>query len=145
MAISVPTFFPSAFYSEVVRIDTPASNVPIVYENDRKFFARNKGRKLCIRARYMAEFGLCMHDAIIGPPIQVLVVELAKGIHMVIAVFVGKSFFEGNDLTDSDVAQILIEMERLRGIDPAAWNAFVLSWNEYKKATESSAKHEAIN
>ena len=37
---------------------------------------------------------------------------------MVMPVFVGKSFFQGNDSTDLDTVQILIEMERLNGIDP---------------------------
>ena len=42
----LPQFCPSAFYSGIVRIDSPARQSMLIYDHDKKFFAQNRKRKL---------------------------------------------------------------------------------------------------
>jgi hypothetical protein len=135
---NIPQFIPTVFYSGIVRIDSPARQSMLVYDHDKKFFLQNRKRKLYLRMRCIGEFGLSIANFNDGPHVWVLVFQLAPSIHMVMPVFVGPSLFNGNDSTDLDTVQILIEMERLNGIDPFEWRAFIQSWNEYKQATDSA-------
>src|SRR5664280_1604459 len=122
---NIPQFIPTVFYSGIVRVDSPARQSMLVYDHDKKFFLQNRKRKFYLRLRCIGEFGLSIANSNYAPTVWVLVSHLAPSIHMVMPVFVGQSFFQSNDSTDLDTVQILIEMERLNGICPFEWQAFI--------------------
>lgn len=144
MSANIPQFFPSAFYSGVVRIDSPVSHVTLVYEQDRKFFAQHKRRKIYIRTIWPGEFGVSISYSPRPFQIHILVIQLSTGKHLIIPCFVGAPLSNGNETTDSEIENLLIEMNRLRGINPAEWDAFTRSVKEYLNAPQLNAS-EAIN
>lgn len=117
---------PPLFALGLLRIDSPSSYKGDVYQQDKEFFQLHKGRTLYLRAAYIGEFDLEMElaEALKTPKLHVLVTQLAKGSHQITPVYRGKAFFYGNDTTDLEVIQILIEMARRNGIDETEWVAF---------------------
>ncbi len=117
---------PPLFALGMLRIDSPASHSREVYANDKVFFQLHPKRNLYIRADFNGEFDQHMETGewLRVPRLQVLVTQLATGIHQVVPVYRGKSFFYGNDTTDLEILQILIEMSRRNGIDVPEWALF---------------------
>jgi hypothetical protein len=110
---------PPIFALGLLRLDSPSSHIKDIYAQDRQFFALHKKRNLYIRASYCEEFDIEMsiQDLCDVPRLHVLVTQLARGIHQITPVYRGKSFFYGNDTSDFEIIQILIEMARRNGID----------------------------
>lgn len=142
---SIPQFVPSAFYNGVVRIDSPARNVMSVYEQDKKYFARNRKRRMYLRTIWPGEFGTSLSYSPRPFKIHILVKQLVIGVHEVTLVFIGNTFFDGSDSTDLEVIQVLIEMERLNGICPAEWKRFTESLHQYLNDSKPLTDGEAIN
>lgn len=138
---------PPLFALGLLRIDSPSSHNKEIYAQDRQFFALHKKRNLYIRGCYSGEFDLemSMEDLIRVPRLQVLVTQLATGIHQITPIYRGKSFFYGNDTSDFEIIQIVIEMARRNGIDTLEFAAFEQSHNERVKALSSASGCGAIN
>lgn len=143
MSDNIPQFFASAFYKGIVRIDSPASHVTSVYEEDTRFFAHNKRRKMYIRSIWPDEFGTTFSDSPRPFQIHVLVKQLAIGTHEVTAAYVGRSFWL-LATTDLEIIQALIEIDRRRGIESAEWDAFTRAVKEHSKAPQLPPNAEAI-
>jgi hypothetical protein len=144
MPNSIPQFFPSVFYSGAVRIDSPASHVAFAYEEDRKFFAQHKRRKMYLRTIWPGEFGMVISYAPRPFKVHIVVIQLSTGKHLVMPCFVGASLSSGNETTDSEIESLLIEMNRLGGIDPAEWEAFTRSVRSYLTAPQPTVNDEGI-
>lgn len=138
---------PPLFSLGLLRIDSPSSHNKEIYAQDREFFALHKKRNLYIRGCYSPEFDLeiSMEELIRVPQLHVLVSQLATGIHQVTPIYRGKSFFYGNDTTDFEIVQIVIEMSRRKGIDASEFAAFEQSHIQRMKALHSAASFGAIN
>ena len=123
---------PPLFALGMLRIDSPASNRRDIYGQDKSFFQLHERRSLYLRAAYVGEFDLELSivEMLRTPPLHVLVTQLAKGIHQVTPVYRGKSFFYGNDSTDLEILQIVMEMARRNGIDAQEFAAFEQSHNK---------------
>jgi hypothetical protein len=139
MIDSVYQLCPPLFALGLLRIDTPTSHIREVYARDKEFFELHKRRNLYIRADYQGEFDLEMNigDWLQLPRLQVLVTKFATGIHQVTPVYRGRSFFYGNDTTDLEILQILVEMSRRNGIDATEWKAFESKHNQQLAALQS--------
>jgi hypothetical protein len=133
---------PPLFALGLFRIDSPSSHLTDTYAQDKEFFQLHKRRNLYIRADYNGEFDLLMDigEWLRVPRLQVLVTQLATGIHQVVPVYRGKSFFYGNDTTDLEILQILIEMSRRNGISAAEWMVFENKHNERMKALSQTVE-----
>lgn len=117
---------PPLFALGMLRIDSPSSHNREIYKQDKGFFQLHERRSLYIRAAYVGEFDLELNigDWLRIPQLQVLVTQLATGIHQITPVYRGKSFFYGNDSTDLEILQIVMEMARRNGIDAQEFAAF---------------------
>ena len=117
---------PPLFALGMLRIDSPSSHNREIYKQDKGFFQLHERRSLYIRAAYVGEFDLELNigDWLRIPQLQVLVTQLAIGIHQVTPIYRGKSFFYGNDSTDLEILQIVMEMARRNGIDAQEFAAF---------------------
>ena len=129
---------PPLFALGMLRIDSPSSNNREIYRQDKAFFQLHVRRNLYIRAAYMGEFDLEVNigDWLRIPQLQVFVTQLATGIHQVSPVYRGKSLFYGNDSTDLEILQIVMEMARRNGIDPVEFAAFEASHIQRLKVSE---------
>lgn len=138
---------PPLFALGVLRIDSPSNHNREVYAQDKNFFALHKKQNLYLRTAYSGEFDLEFNitDSLRVPHLQVLVTQFAKGIHQVTPVYRGKSFYYGNDTTDLEILQILVEMERRNGIDAFEWNAFEQSQAKRMNELQSGANCGVIN
>jgi hypothetical protein len=127
---SIYQLSPPLFALGMLRIDSPSSHQRDIYSTDKEFFALHSRRNLYIRTSYMGEFDqpMEMGEWLRVPRLQVLVTKLATGIHQVVPVYRGKSFFYGNDTTDLEILQILVEMSRRGGIDASEWYLFELGY-----------------
>jgi hypothetical protein len=130
---------PPLFALGLLRIDSPTCHLTDTYSHDKEFFQLHKRRNLYIRADYNGEFDQLMEigEWLRVPRLQVLVTQLAAGIHQVVPVYRGKSFFYGNDTTDLEILQILIEMSRRNGIGVTEWIAFENQHNERMRLSQS--------
>ena len=137
--MNLPSFFPSAFYAGLVRLDTPACNPGFVYAADKKRFAQNRKRKMFIRSIWPGEFGTSAVYPCNIPQIHVWVKKFRPGMHEVIPVWVGTHHFNSSVTTDDEVLTIIAEMQRLGGIDSAYWDAFNKSLHEYMNTTRIEA------
>jgi hypothetical protein len=117
---------PPLFALGLLRIDSPSSHRSEVYRQDKEFFHLHKVRNLYLRAAYFGEFDLEMEigDRLRVPTLHVLVTQLATGFHQVAPLYRGKPFFHGNEATDLEVMQIVVEMARRNGIDKLEWVAY---------------------
>jgi len=129
---------PPLFGMGMMRIDSPSSNNRDIYAQDKSFFALHKNRNLYLRQSYNGEFDLELStgDWLRIPHLQILVTKLATGIHQVCPTYRGSSFFYGNDSTDLEVLQIVMEMSRRGGIDVNEWSKFATAHNDRMKAIE---------
>ena len=122
----------------MLRIDSPSSHNREIYAQDKAFFALHKNRNLYLRQNYNGEFDLEMNlqDSLRIPRLQILVTKLATGIHQVSPVYRGKSFFYGNDTSDIEILEIVMEMSRRGGIDVSEWQHFATAHNNGMKVIE---------
>jgi hypothetical protein len=123
---------PPLFSLGTLRIDSPTSNVREIYEQDKEYFNLHKGRNLYIRGDYRGEFDIEVD--VVGwlqiPRLHVLVTQLTVGVHQITPVYRGKQFFYDEVATDSEVALILIEMSRRKGMNVEEWQVFEAVWLE---------------
>jgi hypothetical protein len=142
LAKMIPTFYPSAFHAGIVRIDSPSIyNLP-VYEYDRRFFEDHKRRKMYMRPIWPGEFGTKQMYSPRPVQIHVWVKQLAVGVHEVMPVFVSKSNINLDHTTDGEVLDLVIEMQRMDGLERIVWIEFAEQWQAYVKASDAS--REAI-
>jgi hypothetical protein len=120
----------------LLRIDSPISHARDVYDRDKEYFALHQGRNLYIRSDYIGEFDSRTDPGqwLQIPRLQVLVTQLATGVHQITPVYRGKAFFYDEVKTDSEIALILIEMARRDGMNMGEWSKFEASWIERQKA-----------
>jgi len=135
---------PPLFALGVLRIDSPAAHSQEVYAWDKEFFSLHKARKLYLRNGYVGEFDIepDVSEWLRIPHLQVLVNQLAPGIHQVTPVYRGRSFFSNNDGTDLEVMQIVIEMGRRNGIDEIEWLAY--EQNHHKRLNAAQAGQNEV-
>lgn len=117
---------PPLFSLGLLRIDSPSSHNKEIYAQDRQFFTLHKRRSLYIRGSYSEEFDFAMsvEDLLRVPHLHVLVTQIATGVHQITPLYRGKSFWYGNDTSDGEIIQIVIEMARRNGIDQAEFAAY---------------------
>jgi hypothetical protein len=129
---------PPLFAMGMMRLDSPSSHNRDIYAQDKAFFLLHKNRSLYLRQSYNGEFDfeMSIQDSMKIPRLQILVTKLATGIHQVSPVYRGKSFFYGNDTSDIEILEIVMEMSRRGGIDVTEWATFASHYNNSIKLLE---------
>lgn len=107
---------PCVFRDRSVRIDSPAQHFALVYGDDKQQFKRST-RRVFRRALCVGEFGTDTRTLSEQDHIQVLVLQLEVGTHLVMPIFISTHFDEPDETTDGELIQHLIEMHRRMGMD----------------------------
>jgi hypothetical protein len=132
------TLLPTLFNTPLFHLDTIANHKPREWQEDTNFFTNNPNRKQYVRGSFDGEF---YRDEMLPlrymqrqPQHQSLVIQLAPGIHLCLFVYMGRKLLNTEAKTDSDVAQLLLEMEKQQG-----------GWDGPEMREYLAAVKEAIN
>jgi hypothetical protein len=132
------TLLPTLFNTPLFHLDTIANHKPREWQEDTNFFKNNPNRKQYVRGSFDGEF---YRDEMLPlrymqrqPQHQSLVIQLAPGIHLCLFVYMGRKLLNTEAKTDSDVAQLLLEMEKQQG-----------GWDGPEMREYLAAVKEAIN
>jgi hypothetical protein len=132
------TLLPTLFNTPLFHLDTIAKHKPREWQEDTNFFTNNPNRKQYVRGSFDGEF---YRDEMLPlrymqrqPQHQSLVIQLAPGIHLCLFVYMGRKLLNTEAKTDSDVAQLLLEMEKQQG-----------GWDGPEMREYLAAVKEAIN
>jgi hypothetical protein len=113
------TLLPTLFNTPLFHLDTIAKHKPREWQEDTNFFTNNPNRKQYVRGSFDGEF---YRDEMLPlrymqrqPQHQSLVIQLAPGIHLCLFVYMGRKLLNTAAKTDSDVAHLLLEMEKQQG------------------------------
>ena len=89
------------------------------YRADCEFLQSNPGRRIYVRAAYQGEFDSfdSVEEFLQLPMIFAQVTQLAPGIHECKVVYYGRKYANVPTRSDSDVAQLLLRMQRDMGGD----------------------------
>lgn len=138
---------PPLFSLGTLRVDSPTSHVREIYEQDKEYFNLHKGRNLYIRGDHRAEFDIeiDVSEWLQIPRLHVLVTQLTTGVHQITPVYRGKQFFYDEVATDSEVALILIEMSRRKGMNVAEWQKFEETWLERQALKLAASIKNSVN
>ncbi len=143
MLTSLRELVPSLLAMEWMRIDTPSTFQSMVYDCDKREFARlGKKRNAFIRIEHPSEFdwSLSIVDRIKMPLLRVLVIRLEPGTHIRIPIFRGSEPVNTNVSSDAGVGIVLEAMARKLGMNLDECNAY-----ETRVLMQSTGKQEAIN
>lgn len=132
------TLLPTLFNTPLFHLDTVANHKPREWKDDSTFFETHPNRKQYVRGAFDGEFYLSdmlpPDHMLRQPQHQSLVLQLAPGIHLCIFVYMGRKLLNTEAKTDSDVAQLLLEMENQQG-----------GWDGPEMREYLAAVKEAIN
>ncbi len=130
----------------MLRVDTVTVNNNRAYEADTTFFERNPNRRIYIREAFDDEFTspINITDFLQIPALQVIVIKLGEGMHLVAFVYYGRKFVNLPVKSDTDVAQILTQMQRhIGGYADDEWKHFIEKALDNQQAIEATVNNAA--
>lgn len=120
MRRSLRELTPPLLAMEFMRIDTPTDTFhPMVYESDKREFAKLRKRNSFIRVEHPSEFDweMSILHRTKTPLLRVLVFRFAPGVHARIPVYRGNYSANFNVSSDAEIGIILAGMVRKRGMN----------------------------